>query len=138
VPHDFSFEIEHRYAEHDLGITVPVTLRSGEDSFDLSAKVDTGSAFCIFRRDFGEILGINIESGLRQDIRTAAGSFVAYGHTLSFSVLGYDFDGVVYFASDYNFRHDVLGRQSLLEQIKLCIVDYERKLYLSRYEQVES
>lgn len=133
MPHDISFETAHNYGENDLGITVPVILRAGEIRFELSAKIDTGSAFCIFQRDFGEILDIDIESGVRQEIRTAAGSFVAYGHTVAYSLLGYDFDGIVYFASDYDFRRNVLGRQSFLEQITLCIVDYERILYLNRY-----
>lgn len=133
MPYDFRFETEHEYGDNDLGITVPVTLRFGGEHVDLPAKIDTGSKFCIFQREYGEILGIDIENGSRQEISTAAGTFTAYGHDLSFALLGYEFDGVIYFAEPYNFNRDVLGRHGLIEKLKLCIVDYERKLYLSMY-----
>lgn len=138
MPYDFTFETEHEYGESALGITVYVTLRFGDDSFEFPAKIDTGAESCIFRREYGEMLGIDVESGQREDFSTATGSFVAFGHDLSFSILGYDFDGVIYFARDYKFPRDVLGRRSLLERISLCIVDYERKLYLSRYDPAKS
>jgi hypothetical protein len=133
VSHDFTFAIEYDYSDSDQGITLPVTLRFGEERVELPAKVDTGAQFSIFRREYGEMLGIDIEAGLRVEIGTVTGSFITYGHELSLSLLGYEFDAVVYFAEQHNFPRDVLGRHGLIERFLLCIVDYEGKLYLSEY-----
>jgi len=39
----------------------------------------------------------------------------------------------VYFSADTSFTRNVLGRQGWLDRIKLGLVDYEEKLYLSDY-----
>jgi hypothetical protein len=44
-----------------------------------------------------------------------------------------DFDCVVYFAESQSYNRDVLGRQGWLHRIRLGLVDYDGKLYLSDY-----
>jgi hypothetical protein len=39
----------------------------------------------------------------------------------------------VYFAADAAFSRNVLGRQGWIDRIRLGLVDYEGKLYLSDY-----
>jgi hypothetical protein len=39
----------------------------------------------------------------------------------------------VYFAAHESFTRNVLGRSGWLDQVRLGIVEYESKLYLSRY-----
>jgi hypothetical protein len=86
------------------GITVAAALRLNGTSTTCEAKVDTGSTYCLFARCHGEALGFNIESGFP-----------------------------VGFAADDAFQRNVLGRRGFLEQMMLGLVDYEGKLYLSRY-----
>lgn len=78
-------------------------------------------------------LGIDIADGLRQVIGTVTGSFVVYLHEVDFTVAGLEFSAFVAFAEDETFRRNVLGRRGFLEQVTLGLVDYEGKLYLSRY-----
>ena len=88
----------------------------------------------IFEREFGEQLGIEVESGHSVRISTAMGSFTAYGHTLSLDTLGFQLDAMVYFVGMVGFNRNVLGRRGWMEQLRLGLVDYDRKLYLGSYD----
>ena len=62
--------------DHDRdGIFLPVTLHHGEQRTEFEAQIDTGASCCIFRRELGEEIGLDIESGFRQEINTVTGSF---------------------------------------------------------------
>ena len=127
-----SFNTEYDYSAAEA-IRVPVTLRHGNDVALVKAYVDTGSSSCIFKRGHADMLGIEVESGHALRFHTAAGSFDTYGHELTLETLGYSFDVTVYFAAHESFTRNVLGRRGWLDQVRLGIVDYESKLYLSRY-----
>ncbi len=137
MPHDLSFSVLHDYGTSDEGIVVLVTLSSDDQSVDFTARVDTGSSFCVFKRAYAEILGINTEAGHHVRMGTVTGGFDAYGHTLTLKTLGYSFDVMVYFAKDEAFTRNVLGRRGWLDQVRLAIVEYEGKLYLSKYDEAE-
>jgi len=87
-----------------------------------------------FQRLYGEGLGLDIESGHRQQIGTATGVFTAYGHSVSLSVLSFEFDAMVYFAAEDSFKRDVLGRHGWMNRMTLGILDYEGELYLDRVD----
>jgi len=130
MSYQLEFDSLHRYDAGKSGITVPVTLSLANASIALDAKIDTGATYCIFQRLYGEHLGLDIESGHQQLIGTATGSFAAFGHTVGLSVLGFEFDAVVFFAGSDSFKRDVLGRHGWLNRVQLGIVDYYGKLYL--------
>ena len=124
--------------DYDAGqpsISVPVTLSVSQARVHCDAKVDTGSSNCIFARNLGEELGLDIESGLRLLVGTVTGNFVAYLHEVNLSLASFEFSGLVGFAEDQGFRRNVLGRRGFIEQITLGLVDYEGRLYLSRYDE---
>jgi hypothetical protein len=116
-------------------ITVPVTLSVRQARVHCGAKVDTGSSNCIFARNLGEELGLDIESGLRLLVGTVTGNFVVYLHEVNVSLASFEFSGLVGFAEDNEFRRNVLGRRGFIEQMTLGLVDYEGKFYLGRYDQ---
>ena len=128
-----TFTSLYRYDTRRYGITLPVLLMLGDRVAEFKGKLDTGASLCVFARLHGEELGLDIEHGSRQEIATVMGNFVAYGHTVRLSVLDLEFDSTVYFAAETGFNRNVLGRQGWLERIKLGLVDYEGKLYLSDY-----
>lgn len=43
-------------------------------------------------------------------------------------------DATVYFAADYSFRRDVVGRQGWLDRLRVAIIDYDTKFFISRYD----
>jgi hypothetical protein len=132
MSHILRFEHSLGYDAGKEGITVPVTLRLGQNWIHVETKFDTGSSYCIFERLHGEMLGLDIETGFPQWIGTPTGSFLTYGHGVTLSVKDYDFDVVAYFAKDEWFNRNVLGRYGWLNRIRMGLIDYEGKLYLSR------
>jgi hypothetical protein len=95
MPVSMHFDVSHRYAEVADGIEVPIILSDGRQSVELLAKLDTGAAFCIFERKYGEMLELHIESGRLQRFRTVAGSFGAYEHEVTIQTLGIEFSAAV-------------------------------------------
>ena len=72
MPHLLAFRADYAYKTTSLGISVPVRLQCGEASIEIEAKIDTGAGCCIFARIHGEGLGLQIESGIRQDARVVS------------------------------------------------------------------
>jgi len=134
VSYQLSFTELVNYDAGQPSITVPLTLSVGRTRVACDAKVDTGSSNCIFARNLGEELGLDIEQGLRLLVGTVTGTFVAYLHEVNLSLASLEFNGLVGFADDKEFRRNVLGRRGFIEQIVLGLVDYEGTLYLSRYD----
>jgi hypothetical protein len=134
MPEKIEFDILHEYNMFQAGITVETTLRAGKTTIVFEAKIDTGSTYCIFERNKGEALEIEIESGLPVTIGTATGTFKAFGHELELEVLGIKTASTVYFAESEYFDRNVLGRIGWLNKVKLGLIDEENKLYLSEYK----
>lgn len=107
----------------------------GEHSVISQAKIDPGAQVCLFQREIGEKLGIDIESGYQIRLGTlTGGSLIAYGHSVTLHTLGLEFDSVIYFARDYGLERNLLGREGWLNKVRLGIVDHDLMLYLSRYD----
>lgn len=130
---NLSFDKAYSYNTLKRGITVPVVLQLGGVIIEFDAKIDTGAENCVFERRHGETLGLIIESGEEQIFSTAAGNFAAYRHELIINVLGIETVSTVYFAKEESFTRNVLGRQGWLDRVKLGLIDYEGKLFLSEY-----
>lgn len=126
-----NFDLVQFYDPGKIGIGITVRLQAVAGVVDVEAKLDTGSTYCIFERLIGEDLGLDIELGEPQIIGAATGSFLTYGHFVTFSVADIYFEGMVYFAKDYTFNRNVLGRVGFLNRVLLGLNDYAGKLYLS-------
>lgn len=125
------FNVVHYYDLKAVGIPLDVSLIYNGKTSGFVAKIDTGSTFCIFRRSHGELLDLEIESGNPIQIGTATGSFRAYGHQLTLTVLGIENVSTVYFAESDYFDRNVLGRIGWLDRVKLGLIEREGKLFLS-------
>ncbi len=129
--HQLNFQKKAEFKSLDTGITIKAILRLGEIEFVSRAKVDTGSEICIFRREIGEHLEIDIESGFKKKLITLSGGLSAFGHGIQLETLGLTFDTFVYFAADYSIKRNLLGRQGWLQLIKLGLDDYKSEIYIS-------
>lgn len=128
-----TFAKTHLYDIRKSGITLPAALAVGDKIIEFEAKLDPGSSLCVFPRRYGEQLGFDIESGEHQRIGTVMGGFDAFGHWATLAVLGYEYETTVYFAKYYDFDRNILGRQGWLDRVRLGLIDYDGKLYLSDY-----
>ena len=133
--HQLEFDTLYDYGTDKASIEISVALRFGERTVSFPAQFGTGATFCVFERSYAETLGLSVESGMPLRFTTAMGSFDAYGHALTLETLGYSFDVTVYFAAHESFTRNVLGRRGWLDQVRLGLVEYESKLYLSRYNE---
>ncbi len=128
------FDFSHQYSLLEIGITVEATLQNGDFSVEIDAKIDTGSTFCVFERHYGERLDLDVEAGTPIEIGTATGSFRAFGHELTLTVLGIETVSTVYFAESDYFDRNVLGRIGWLDRVKFGLIEREGKLFLSEYK----
>ena len=100
----------------------------------VNAKLDTGASFCIFERTYGEMLGLDVEGGTPALVSTANSTFQAFGHRLTMTALGFQFDVMVYFAADESVKRSVLGRRGFIDQLRLCLIEHDGELYVSKYD----
>ena len=128
-----SFDKIFEYDTLKTGITVLVVLSYNGKEVDFEAKIDTGATGSVFERKHAERLGIDVESGEFIRFYTAAGNFDAFAHEVTVSVLEIETFSKVYFAKEESFARNVLGRQGFLDRVKLGLIDYEGKLFLSAY-----
>jgi hypothetical protein len=129
-----NFSQRHKYDSLESGITIETTLHHGDLEITCEAKIDTGSQLCLFEREIGEYLGVEVESGLKVELATLAGTLTAFGHEITLETLGLTFDTFVYFPLSHSIQRNILGRQGWLQLIRLGIVDYDNELYLSAYD----
>lgn len=124
------FETVYYYNTLKSGISVPVIIRSGDEALEIHTKLDTGASHCIFERKYGELLGLDIESGRPAMVGTATGSFSVFEHQVEIVTFGMSWEASVYFIADENIHRNILGRTGWLDRVKLGLIDYEGKLLL--------
>ena len=78
--------------------------------------------------------GLMLKQEWRRDFGTASGPFIGFGHELTLCALGFEFAAIVYFA-DLKYPRNVLGRFGWLQQMRIGIIDYDGKLFVSRYDE---
>jgi hypothetical protein len=128
-----NFDEEHHYKDDDDGIPILVKLTYGGTSIEVTAKVDTGSAVCLFSHEDGLDLGVPVEEGIPTRLGGMAGSLDAFGHEVTMQTGAIAFQSFVYFAKYPNLPRNLLGRQGWLRNLKLGVIDYDNLLYLSAY-----
>ena len=131
--HALTFDEKHDYSQSTVGIELPIFLQTNpENPISTEVKLDTGSTYCVFQRKYGELLGIDIETGNKEKIGTVLGNgFNAYGHEIGLRYSSLEWEATVYFAEDENFPRSFLGRNGFLDRINVAILDNEQLLYLS-------
>ncbi|MGA3039682.1 MAG: aspartyl protease family protein [Bryobacteraceae bacterium] len=127
-----SFAKRHSYAGPGDTIKVPVVLRSGEETIDLVANLDTGAAYCLFERSYAEALGLNVERGIPMSFATANSRFQAYGHEVTIGTLAIEVHSLVFFIADASIVKNVLGRHGWLDRLNVGIVDHDQRLFVRR------
>ena len=129
--YQLNFQQKAEFKSLETGITIKAILRLENIEFTTRAKVDTGSEICLFKREIGEYLEIDIETGFKKKLITLAGGLTAFGHYVELETLGLKFDTMVYFAADYPLQRNLLGRQGWLQLIKFGLDDYRSEIYIS-------
>lgn len=76
MAHTLTFDEKIKYPDDAQGINLDVVISKESDRLiSATVKLDTGSTFCIFQRFYADLLGIEVEKGEKESIRTAKGKF---------------------------------------------------------------
>jgi predicted aspartyl protease len=117
------FRYVHSHGSKVGGISVPVVLRSSGKNVHLFASIDTGASNCLFEREHGELLNLDIEAGDAKTFSTANGRIETFGHVVSLEVFELAFESMVYFLADERIDRNLLGRGGWLGRIRFGLVD---------------
>lgn len=128
-----SFDITFIYPDRTDGITIPTALSLGDRIVHTYAKVDPGAEYCIFSREIGDKLGLDIERGIPQPMGSLTGTLDTFGHEVTIQTFDLAFQSIIYFARYPNLPRNLLGRIGWLRHLRLAIIDYESKLFMSQY-----
>jgi hypothetical protein len=120
----FDFDQEIHYKDDEDGIPLRVVLTYANVELEVTAKVDTGAAVCLFSYDIGRALRLG---GL-------TGTLEAFGHEVTLQTGDLVFQSVVYFARHPGLPRNLLGRRGWLRNLRLAVIDYDSLLYLSAYD----
>jgi hypothetical protein len=129
-----TFDEEYRYKDDEEGIPISVILTYGAKTIRTDAKVDPGSAVCLFSHEDGLDLGIPIEQGEPIKLGGLTGSLEAFGHEVTLQTGQLVFQSTVYFAKYPGQPRNLLGRRGWLRNLRMALIDYDNLLYLSAYD----
>jgi hypothetical protein len=129
-----TFDEEYRYKDDEEGISISVTLTYSGKTIRTDAKVDPGSAVCLFSHEDGLDLGVSIEQGDPIKLGSLTGSLEAFGHEVTLQTGQLVFQSTIYFAKYPGLPRNLLGRRGWLRNLRMALIDYENLLYLSAYD----
>jgi len=133
MAYSLEFDYKHEYSDVEEGIPIPVELSYGQESMRVTAKLDSGSDVCLFSREIGEKIGIDVESGDKLRLRSLNGFLDAYGHEVEVEISGVSFSAVIYFAKDEGLVRNLLGRRGAIRLFQIGLIDYESVVYFRWY-----
>jgi hypothetical protein len=129
-----TFTERYHYQTTSGGIDVPTTISNGGRIATFMAKVDTGAQYCLFKREHGEQLGLNLEAGVPITLDSLGGQLEAFGHEVTIQTFDMTFRSLVYFAEHPALRRNILGRVGWLRNIKIGVIDYDEMIYIATYD----
>lgn len=112
------FDLAYEYVSTGDGIPVPVRIGHAGKTVELTARLDTGAAHCLFHRSYADLLDIDWDQGLPQNYRTGAGNFRAYGHELALNTWGLQWSAMVYFHEAGSPNSNYVGRTGWLDRVR--------------------
>jgi len=109
---------------------IPIQLINGKDKVGHLAIIDSGADFCVFHASMGEVIGIAIESGKKQDfcgVSVQSQQLTAYFHAIQIGVGGYEFDCWVGFSKDIEgLPYGFLGQHGFFSLFNVTF-DYSKE-----------
>ena len=135
MPLQLQFTDVLTYSGREAGITLSVKLLSGGIECETDAKFDPGAHVCLFSREIGEFLGLDVERGVPIILGSSIspGKLYAFGHEVTLQIESISLPLMAYFSRDYGMIN-FIGRQGWLPRMVVGIVDYEQRMYLALYQ----
>jgi len=98
MPTQLRFDVTFIYPDKAGGITIPTVLSFGDKIVQTFAKVDPGADYCVFSHEIGAKLGLDIERGIPQPMRSLTGTLNTFGHEITIQTFDIAFQSIIYFS----------------------------------------
>lgn len=107
------------FGKYILKPLIPVKIFRGENILQVAVLIDSGADFCIFDAEIGEVLALNVKSGIEVQfggIQSLGGS-KAYIHTVNLEIDGHEFKADVGFSYDISKNgYGILGQKGFFDK----------------------
>lgn len=122
-------------ARYGRGVFLEVTLVANSHMTPtLRVRVDSAASFCVFGRQWANMLALDWEAGDPVTIGTATGLFSAYRHDITIHLLDYEWTAGIAFAewdtTPPSQARDVLGLTGFFDHFLVAIDDLSETIYL--------
>lgn len=128
-----SFIVSRPFKTTAAGIEIPFEVERNGIIVSDFAKVDPGSKYCLFRREVGENLGLEVLDGEPIELSTLTDTFTAYGHWITLRTLDLEFDSFVLFHQAYDVKRNLLGRIGWLDNTHFALTMDDEMIHLNSF-----
>ncbi|MDP3742070.1 MAG: hypothetical protein Q8R15_02020 [Candidatus Micrarchaeota archaeon] len=94
----------------------------------VDALVDSGADFCCFGNDVARLLGIEIEKGVKIELKGVTEDFAAYFHEIELQLFNKRIKCKVAFTNNPYFETNILGRLGFFETHEITFKENEKKM----------
>ena len=115
------------------GVFYPVVdfiLFGKKTSLSVSALVDSGASFSIFRPEIAEYLEIDIENGKSFFLEGVGGRILGYLHNVPVQVGEKRFDCKMVFSREFTVSFNLVGRNNFFQQFIVTFNEKQKQLIL--------
>jgi len=110
-----------------------VILRRNGVEYPCLALIDTGATFSLFSRQIGEVLGLSLPDGRREQLATLGGASTAYAHTVELEIAnGWSLRPIEVLFCEEDIQRNLLGRSDFLLHVQLGLWEYTGTIYLKK------
>lgn len=109
---------------------VDLTLLGKVKSLSVSALIDSGASFSIFRPEIAEYLDIDIEKGKSLFLEGVGGRILGYLHMIPVQVGDTKFVCKIIFSREFTVSFNLVGRYNFFQQFLITFDETKRLLIL--------
>ncbi len=135
--HKFSLPKRSEYLGSSiLKPLIPIKISMGNNIVSYAALIDSGADICIFHAELGKYLGLDIESGKREEFGGVQerGGAHAYLHKVTLNIGGWDYETTIGFSSSIaDYGYGILGQRGFFDHFKVCFEQKKEMIELKPY-----
>lgn len=105
---------------------IPVTIVAGKGKIRTSAIVDSGASISIFNSGVMKPTRLDIESGEKRIFQGVSAKLVGYVHKVKIIIADKEIECNVIFSNELASSFNLLGRQGIFSQFKICFDESEK------------
>ncbi len=98
MPFELTFSDSISYPDSEGGILLYVVLSRAGLRATAEAVVDSGGSVCLFSREIGVSLGLDVEAGIPKRLDSLGGPIDSFGHEVTIETASLTFQSIVYFS----------------------------------------